>query len=62
MHATSKAENVFVSLRIVAVGFLFHPGPLCAWQLILRLREFEKASRAFAVREYFTGGTLLCST
>ena len=38
----SKAEDVFVSLRIVAVGFLFHAGPLCAWQLILRLCEFEK--------------------
>ena len=42
MHAMSKAEDVFVSLKIAAVGFLFHVGPLCAWQLILRLREFEK--------------------
>ena len=38
----SKAEDVFVSLRIVAVGFLFHAGPLCAWQLILRLCELKK--------------------
>ena len=42
MYAMSKAEDVFVSLKIAAVGFLFHVGPLCAWQLILRLREFEK--------------------
>ena len=41
--ARSKAEDVFVSLRIVAVGFLFRAGPLCAWQLILRLSEFEKS-------------------
>ena len=43
MHAKSKAEDVFVSLRIVSVGFLFRAGPLCAWQLVLRLSEFEKS-------------------
>ena len=61
MHAEHQAQYMLISLGVVDIGFDINGGSLRVRQMILWLGKLKNASRAVAVRVYFTGGLLLCS-